>query len=380
MRTVKALTHALIACESVTPDDAGCHTLIEKELALAGFRCEHLDHASVKNLWATHGNGAPYFVFAGHSDVVPPGDLDLWHTPPFEPTEKDGLLYGRGACDMKAALAAMVCAARDYAKANPNHPGTIALLITSDEEGPAEHGTRHAVEILQSRGIQFDCCIIGEPSSSERLADTIKIGRRGSLHADIQLIGQSGHVAYPETVNNPAHLAAGFIQALCNERWDNKTLEAFPATSLQITSLASHSSAGNTTPETAHIHINWRYSPATSSGAIAARVEAIADSLNLYIKTEWKTSAEPFMTTRESDFISQVQNACEQHTGYHPVLSTSGGTSDGRFIRAICSNLVELGMVNKTIHQINEHIPEKDIEVLKAIYFTILLNVSRLSH
>jgi succinyl-diaminopimelate desuccinylase len=361
-----ALARELIRRPSVTPDDAGCLDLIAARLAPLGFSLERFDSQGVANLWARRGQQRPLLCLAGHTDVVPAGPRDLWHSEPFEPTERDGRLYGRGAADMKSSLAAFVVAIEQFVAARPDHGGSIALLLTSDEEGDATDGTIRVVEALQARNETIDCCIVGEPTSVSRLGDTLKNGRRGSLSARLLVRGVQGHVAYPEQVKNPIHLAAPAIAELAAMRWDEGN-EYFPPTSFQVSNIHAGTGATNVVPGTLEILCNFRFSTASTVDDLQARVHAVLDRHDLEYDIHWTLGGRPFLTPR-GQLVAALADAVHSVTGIEPQLSTSGGTSDGRFIADICPEVVELGPVNASIHKVDEHIATADLEPLAAIY------------
>jgi succinyl-diaminopimelate desuccinylase len=360
------LAQQLISRSSVTPADGGCQPLIAARLARLGFRVEHLRFGDVDNLWARRGDGAPVVCFAGHTDVVPPGPLDRWQSPPFEPTIRDGLLYGRGAADMKTSLAAFVTAIEAYLAATPEPAGSIALLITSDEEGTAVDGTVKVVETLRARGETLDFCIVGEPTSVTRLGDTIKNGRRGSLSGVLTVRGVQGHIAYPHLAANPIHLALPALTELLGIAWDEGN-EYFQPTSFQISNIHAGTGANNVIPGSLEALFNFRFSPQSTVDGLKAAVHAILDRHRLDYALQWSLSGLPFLTPRGA-LVEAVSRAIESEFGYRPELSTSGGTSDGRFIATICREVVELGPVNASIHQIDEHVRLADIEALSAVY------------
>jgi succinyl-diaminopimelate desuccinylase len=366
-----ALAQALIARASITPDDAGCQTLIAEHLRAAGFAIEHLRFGEVDNLWAIAGIDGPLLCFAGHTDVVPPGPLADWHCDPFAACIEAGQLYGRGAADMKSGLAAMVCAAERFRHAQPDHRGRLAFLLTSDEEGPAENGTRAVMAWLAERDIDIDYCVLGEPSSERTLADTIKNGRRGSLNAHIRVRGRQGHVAYPRRADNALHRLLPLLTELAAERWDDGDA-LFPPTSFQISNITAGTGAENVIPGLAEARCNWRFSPAQNAGALKRHVakrcaahaidpEAIA----------WRTSGAPFIT-RSGALIDAAQAAIRAETGSPARLSTAGGTSDGRFIAPSGTEVIELGPGNTTVHQANEHIPAADVARLAGLYEALM--------
>ena len=368
-----ALAKQLIREASVTPDDKNCQTLLAKRLQALGFQIEQLNFGDTKNLWARRGNGAPLLCFAGHTDVVPPGPLEQWHSPPFEPTERHGRLYGRGAADMKTSIACFVTACERFIAAHPQHPGSIALLITSDEEGDAIDGTTKVVDILKSRAEQIDYCIVGEPTAVNQLGDTIKNGRRGSLSGSLNIQGKQGHIAYPHLALNPIHAAAAALAELTATQWD-KGNAYFPPTGFQISNIHAGTGATNVIPGSLQLHFNFRFSTESSVPTLKQRVHAILDRHNLAYKLDWTLSGEPFLT--EAGVLTQVaQQAIATLCGIEAELSTSGGTSDGRFLKAIARELIELGPNNESIHQINENILLADIPKLSAVYETILLKL-----
>lgn len=368
--SVLELTRQLIARPSVTPEDAGCQELLAERLTAAGFRCEPMVHGEVINLWARRGSEAPLLVFAGHTDVVPPGPADQWDSEPFIPTEREGKLYGRGAADMKTSIAAFVVAAEEFIAAHPDHGGSIALLITSDEEGPAVDGTVKVCETLAQRGETPDFCIVGEPTSVDVLGDTIKNGRRGSLSGQLTVRGRQGHVAYPHLARNPIHLLAPALAALAAEHWDDGN-EYFPPTTFQVSNVHAGTGAGNVIPGSAVLDFNFRFSTASTPQALKQRVQALLDAHELDYEISWTLGGEPFLTPRGalSDALSAAIRAVTER---EPVLSTTGGTSDGRYIARICPQVVEFGPINASIHQVNEHVALADLEPLKYVYRGVL--------
>ncbi len=367
------LTRALIARPSVTPEDAGCLELIAARLAPLGFTCERIDGGGVSNLWARRGTARPLLVFAGHTDVVPTGPLDAWHSNPFAPTERDGLLFGRGAADMKASLAAFVTSIEAFVAAHPNHAGSIALLLTSDEEGDATHGTTLVVETLRARGEALDYCIVGEPTSTATLGDTIKNGRRGSLSGRLTVKGVQGHIAYPQLAKNPIHLAAPALAELAAEKWDDGN-EYFPPTSWQMSNIKAGTGATNVIPGTLEVLFNFRFATVHSADELKARVHAILERHGLDYDLAWTLGGKPFLTPRGS-LVAAMEAAIRDTLAISPALSTTGGTSDGRFIADICPQVVEFGPVNATIHKLNECIALDAIEPLSAIYRRALENL-----
>ena len=367
------LTRALIARPSVTPEDAGCLDLIAARLAPLGFVCERIDGGGVSNLWARRGSAAPLVVFAGHTDVVPTGPLDAWASNPFEPTERDGMLFGRGAADMKSSLAAFVTAIEAFVAAHPDHAGSIALLLTSDEEGDATHGTTLVVETLKARGETLDYCIVGEPTSTDTLGDTIKNGRRGSLSGKLTVKGVQGHIAYPQLAKNPIHLAAPALAELATEVWDEGN-EYFPPTSWQMSNIKAGTGATNVIPGTLEVMFNFRFATVHTADALKARVHAILDRHGLDYDLAWTLGGKPFLTPRGT-LVAALEGAIRDTLAISPELSTTGGTSDGRFIAEICPQVAEFGPVNATIHKLNECIAVDAIEPLSAIYRRTLENL-----
>ncbi len=360
------LASELIACRSVTPDDGGCLEIIARRLAPLGFKLERLDRQGVSNLWARRGGTAPILCFAGHTDVVPPGPLDQWTSDPFKPEVRDGYLYGRGAADMKTSIAAFVTAVERFLAARPDHAGAIALLLTSDEEGRAVDGTVRVVEALVARGETLDYCIVGEPTSAERLADTIKNGRRGSLSGRLVVKGVQGHIAYPHLVKNPVHSIATALAELTTTVWD-KGNEYFPPTSWQVSNFHAGTGADNVVPGSAELLFNFRFSTASTPDGLKARVHAILDRHGVDYTLEWTLSGKPYLTPR-GRLVEAVSQAIRESAGIETELSTSGGTSDGRFIADICPEVIELGPLNTTIHKIDECIAVADIEPLSRTY------------
>ncbi len=369
-RPTLALAQDLIGRPSVTPDDAGCQGLLGLRLAALGFHLEPMPSNGVTNLWARRGTAAPLFCFAGHTDVVPPGPLSDWESDPFEPTIRDGMLYGRGAADMKGSLAAMVTATEGFVQAHPDHRGSIAFLITSDEEGVATDGTIKVVEALKARGEGIDWCLVGEPSCRERLGDTIKNGRRGSINGFLTVIGRQGHVAYPHLAKNPVHAFAPVLARLVAEEWDLGNAH-FPPTSFQIANLNVGTGAENVIPGRLSAQFNLRFSSELTEADIRRRVTAILDSGGFDYELTWRLSGNPFLTPA-GDLVEAARGAIAEVTGEQAELSTSGGTSDGRFIATLGGQVLELGPLNATIHQANECVAVADLERLSAIYGGIL--------
>jgi succinyl-diaminopimelate desuccinylase len=365
------LARQLIACRSITPADGGCLDLLASRLSAAGFRCERLDRGAVGNLWARHGTRPPLICLAGHVDVVPPGPLDQWTSDPFTPVERDGLLYGRGASDMKAPLAAMVTAAERAVRVA--NGGSVAILLTSDEEGDAVDGTAAVVTTLASRGETIDACIISEPTSTERFGDTIKNGRRGSLNGQLRVHGQQCHIAYPERGRNPIHDAARALDALISTEWDRGN-EYFQPTSFQISNIHAGTGASNVIPGTLEMSFNFRFSPDTSAPALQARMRDVLDGHRLQYDLKWTLIGEPFLTAR-GPLVDALTASVESVARVRPVLSTSGGTSDGRFLAKLAREVVEFGPLNDSIHKIDEHVRIADLEPLSVIYERTILTV-----
>ncbi|MGM8850838.1 succinyl-diaminopimelate desuccinylase [Salinicola halophyticus] len=362
-----ALALELLERPSVTPDDHGCQTLMIERLERIGFQVERMTIGGIENFWATRGQHGPLLAFAGHTDVVPSGPEREWDHPPFEPVIDDaGFLCGRGAADMKGSLAAMVTAAERFVAAHPDHHGRIAFLITADEEGPAIHGTRAVVERLRERHEPLDYCIVGEPSSTRQLGDVIKNGRRGSLGGMLRVRGIQGHVAYPHLARNPIHQALPVLSELVNEPWDAGN-DFFPATSFQISNLYAGTGATNVVPGELEVTFNFRYSSEVTQDQLRERVEHKLAAHGLDYQLDWTLNGEPFLTAA-GELLEAAQDACETITGHRPALSTSGGTSDGRFIATLGTQVIELGPVNATIHQVNERIRADDLDTLSRIY------------
>ena len=369
----QALARELIARPSVTPQDSGCLELIAARLAPLGFVCERIDGGGVSNLWARRGTQSPLVVFAGHTDVVPTGPLADWHSDPFVPTERDGFLFGRGAADMKSSLAAFVTAIEAFVAADPDHAGSIALLLTSDEEGDATHGTTLVVETLKARGEKLDFCIVGEPTSVDTVGDTIKNGRRGSLSGKLTVKGVQGHIAYPHLAKNPIHLAAPALAELASITWDEGN-EYFPPTSWQMSNIKAGTGATNVIPGTLEVQFNFRFATVHTADDLKAKVHAILDRHGLDYDLAWTLGGKPFLTPRGS-LVTALSGAIRDTVGLETELSTTGGTSDGRFIADICPQVVEFGPVNATIHKLNECIAVDAIEPLSAIYRRTLENL-----
>jgi succinyl-diaminopimelate desuccinylase len=367
------LARELIARRSVTPADAGCLELIAARLEPLGFRCERLGANGVDNLWARRGTAAPVLCFAGHTDVVPTGPLEHWTGDPFVPVVRDDLLYGRGASDMKTSLAAFVTAIESFLSAHPRHAGSIAVLFTSDEEGPAVDGTARVVEALKARGERLDYCIVGEPTCVSRLGDMIKNGRRGSLSGNLVVKGVQGHVAYPHLAKNPVHEFGPALAELAATEWDRGN-EFFPPTTWQVSNIGAGTGANNVIPGELHVKFNFRFSTASTLESLQTRVVNILDRHGLKYDLEWRYDGRPFVT-QPGDLVEAVGRAIKTVTGVETKLSTTGGTSDGRFIADICPQVVEFGPTNATIHKVNECIAVADIEPLSRIYKQILVNL-----
>jgi succinyl-diaminopimelate desuccinylase len=367
---VLSLLFELIKRRSVTPDDAGCQDLIAARLGELGFDCETMVFGDVTNLWAKRGTGAPLFCFAGHTDVVPPGEPGEWHSDPFEPDVRDNHVYGRGSADMKSGLAAMVVAVERFLEEHPDPAGSIAFLITSDEEGRARDGTLKVIEALQARGENIDWCVIGEPSSHAELGDVVRIGRRGSLSGMLEVRGVQGHVAYPHLADNPIRRFAPVLAELHGIVWDEGNA-FFPPTSFQVVNIQSGVGAPNVTPAQLSARFNFRYSTEWDHHRLQERVHAILDAHDIDYRLDWHLSGEPFLT-QPGQLIDAVSQAVDEHTGHAPELSTGGGTSDGRFISPAGADVVELGPISASIHKINEHVALDDVRTLASMYQRVL--------
>jgi succinyl-diaminopimelate desuccinylase len=375
MSVVLDLTRDLIRRHSVTPDDAGCQALIGERLTKAGFHVEHLRYGDVDNLWATHGSGGPLLVFLGHTDVVPSGPVESWQSDPFEPVIRDGVLYGRGAADMKGSVAAMVVALEAFVARHPDHRGRVALLLTSDEEGPSNlDGVRRVAEHFRATGERIDWCVVGEPSSQEKLGDLIRVGRRGSLSGTLLVRGIQGHVAYPEKARNPIHAFAPALAELAAERWDEGNQD-FPPTSFQVSNLNAGTGANNVIPGTLTALINFRYSTASRAEDLRRRTEAILDKHGVDWQIDWSLSGEPFLTPPGGAVREAVVAVCRELCGIAPEESTGGGTSDGRFIAPLGAEVVELGPVNATIHKVDECVLVSDLEKLPTLYEAVCVRL-----
>ena len=367
---VLELAQALIARRSVTPEDGGCQALIAERLARAGFQCEPAPFGGVTNLWARRGSAKPLVCLAGHTDVVPTGPLAEWHSDPFVPTVRDGRLYGRGAADMKSSIAAFIVAVEAFAAERPQHSGSIALLITSDEEGPSIDGTARVVERMKRRGETIDYCIVGEPTSVSELGDMIKNGRRGSLSGRLTVRGVQAHIAYPHLGRNPIHLVAPALAELAGVQWDPGN-EHFQPTSWQVSNIHAGTGVGNVIPGSLTLDFNFRFSTESSEASLRQRLEAVLKKHGLDYRLDWVVGGKPFVTQR-GRLVEVVSEAIRRHTGRAPELSTTGGTSDARFIAEICPQVVEFGPVNASIHKLNEHIELAALEKLPAIYLDTL--------
>ncbi len=368
-----SLAKQLISRHSLTPKDDGCMDIIGARIAPLDFRLEKIPHKGVDNLWARRGNASPVICFAGHTDVVPTGPVDKWDSDPFTPTVRDGMLYGRGASDMKGSLAAFVTAIEKFVTEHPQHRGSIAMLLTSDEEGIAVDGTARVVKALQERNEKLDYCIVGEPTCVAKTGDTIKNGRRGSLSCTLIVKGIQGHIAYPHLAKNPIHMVAPAIAELASTTWDNGN-EFFPPTSWQISNIRAGTGATNVIPGTVDIQFNFRFSTASTEEDLKQRVHTILDKHDLEYELEWESSGKPYLTPR-GDLVDAVSAAIKQVQGIDTVLSTSGGSSDGRFIADICPQVIELGPLNATIHKINECVAVADLDVLSEIYYLTLVKM-----
>ncbi len=363
---VLKLAKDLISRPSVTPEDAGCQEMMIKRLEAIGFTCETMVFEDTTNLWARRGTESPLFCFAGHTDVVPTGPAEHWHTPPFEPTIIDGYLHGRGAADMKGSIASILVAVEEFVQQHPDHKGSIAFLITSDEEGPFINGTTRVIDTLEARNEKIDWCIVGEPSSTRKVGDIVKNGRRGSLTGDLKVKGVQGHVAYPHLVDNPIHKAVPALTELAQMQWD-KGNASFPPTSFQISNINGGTGASNVVPGELDVQFNFRYSTEVTANELVARVQNILDAQGIEYQLDWTYNGSPFLT-EAGELVNAVEYAIEAVAKYKTELSTAGGTSDGRFIAPTGAQLVELGPINATIHKINECVKVEDLELLKDMY------------
>ncbi len=373
MSATLELLKDLIRRESVTPEDAGCQDTLATRLQGLNFKEERLNFNDTQNIWLRRGNQKPLFTFLGHTDVVPPGPLSTWQSPPFEPTLTDGKLYGRGTADMKGGIACFITAVERFIENHPNHQGSIAILLTSDEEGIATNGVVKVVEVLEQRQEKIDWCLVGEPSSDKKLGDVIRVGRRGSLCAKLTVIGIQGHVAYPELADNPIHRFAPALKELTEEVWDQGNA-FFPPTSLQVSNINAGTGAENIIPGSAEVQFNLRFCTELDEDMIKQRTKAILDKHNFNYDMQWRLSGHPFLTERGA-LIDATHAAIKTVTGFEPLDDTGGGTSDGRFIAPTGAQVIELGPLNETIHKINEHIAVADLEILTQIYEQILVNL-----
>jgi len=367
------LAKDLISRPSITPEDAGCQALLASRLEKIGFSIENLRFAETDNIWARRGTEGPVFAFAGHTDVVPTGPEENWKYPPFEPTIENGLLYGRGTADMKGSIACMVTACERFIQQNPDHKGSIAFLITSDEEGPAHDGTVKVIETLEARNEKIDWCLVGEPSSTNKVCDVIKNGRRGSIGCTLKVKGKQGHVAYPHLAKNPIHEFAPVLKVLTETEWDQGN-EFFPPTTFQVSNIHSGTGATNVIPGECEVVFNFRFSTAITDTLIRERVEAILNEHNVEYEINWALSGQAFLTER-GELVNAAQQAIKDKCGFETELSTAGGTSDGRFIAPTGAQVVELGPLNATIHQVNECVSVEDLDTLSDVYEKILENL-----
>jgi succinyl-diaminopimelate desuccinylase len=375
MSPTLALTAELLRRPSVSPEDHGCLDILCARLEALGFRNERLQYAPVDNLWARHGQGRPLLCFAGHTDVVPTGPREEWHTDPFEPVIQDGLLYGRGAADMKSGLAAMVTATERFLARHPDHKGTLAFLFTSDEEGPAVDGTRRVMQVLEARGEQIDWCVVGEPTSHESLGDTIKIGRRGSLSGRLTVHGVQGHIAYPHLAHNPVHAFAPALTELVDRRWDEGNAY-FQPTTFQVSNIGAGTGAPNVIPGELKVRFNLRFSTEQTVESLQRTVLGILNRHRVNYTIEWFVSGLPFLT-QPGELTEAVSGAVSEITGHTPAFSTTGGTSDGRFIAPTGAQVVEIGVGNATIHKVNECARVADIEQLSLVYERVMEKLLR---
>jgi succinyl-diaminopimelate desuccinylase len=368
-----ALLRDLISRESVTPEDAGCQDLLAARLVKLNFKEERLNFNDTQNIWLRRGEAKPLFTFLGHTDVVPPGPLEAWLSPPFVPTIRDGRLYGRGAADMKGGIACFLIAVERFIAKHPNHQGSIAVMLTSDEEGIATNGVVKVMEVLEQRHEKIDWCLVGEPSSDKKIGDVIRVGRRGSLCAKLTVIGIQGHVAYPELADNPIHSFAPALKELTEEVWDQGNL-FFPPTSLQVSNINSGTGAENIIPGSAEVQFNLRFCTELSEATIKQRTSAILDKYNFTYEIQWRLSGNPFLTEKGA-LIDATHVAIKTVTGFDTLDDTGGGTSDGRFIAPTGAQVIELGPLNESIHKINENVGIDDLEILTAIYEQIMVNL-----
>ena len=368
-----SLLKELIRRESVTPNDAGCQNLLAQRLTPLGFIDERMNFADTQNIWLRRGQNPPLFVFLGHTDVVPPGPLTAWDSPPFEPTLREGKLYGRGAADMKGGIAAFITAVERFITRHPDHKGSIAIMLTSDEEGIATHGVVKVVEVLQQRQEKIDWCLVGEPSSDQKTGDIIRVGRRGSLCAKLTVFGIQGHVAYPEIAENPIHSFAPALKALTEETWDHGNA-FFPPTRLQVSNINGGTGAENIIPGQLEIQFNLRFCTELDEAIIKARTQAILDKYEFKYDLQWRLSGNPFLTS-QGELIDATHAAIKSICGFETLDDTGGGTSDGRFIAPTGAQVIELGPLNASIHKVNEHIGLDELETLSRVYEQILLNL-----
>jgi succinyl-diaminopimelate desuccinylase len=376
MSNVITLLKQLIQSPSITPDDHGCQTLIATRLKKQGFTIEHLPKNGVSNLWARFGQTAPLLVFAGHTDVVPPGDKNDWQTDPFQLTDIDDTLYGRGTSDMKGGVAAMLCAVEQFLTHHPAPPFSIAFLLTSDEEGPAEFGTKTVIETLEARGEKIDYCVLAEPTSINKLGDSIKIGRRGSLNGELTIIGKQGHVAIAEKALNPIHASVSFLTAFTTQTWDDQPSEIFPATSLQISNIHAGAGVFNVIPGNLTLKFNFRFPPQTSPDQLKTNLNALLKQHALNYHLTWHAPAIPYLTDANTPFVKIAINAVEKITHTPTKLATNGGASDGRFIAPTGAHVIEIGLLNHSIHQVNEHTTKNDLLQLVQVFEQLLINLS----
>ena len=367
------LLNDLIKRASVTPKDEGCQDVLAERLVKRGFKEERLDFADTQNIWLRRGTAKPLFTFLGHTDVVPPGPLEAWLSPPFEPTIRDGKLYGRGAADMKGGIACFITAVERFIDQHPDHQGSIAVLLTSDEEGIATHGIVKVVDVLEQRQEKIDWCLVGEPSCDQKMGDVIRVGRRGSLCAKLTVIGIQGHVAYPELADNPIHAFAPALKELTEEVWDHGNA-FFPPTSLQVSNINAGTGAENIIPGSAEVQFNLRFCTELDEAIIKQRTHAILDKHGLNYELQWRLSGNPFLTA-QGRLIDATHAAIKTVTGFEPLDDTGGGTSDGRFIAPTGAEVIELGPLNASIHKVNEHVGLEELETLTAIYEQILVNL-----
>lgn len=373
MSATLELLKDLITLASITPDDAGCQDLLAQRLIPLGFKEERLNFVDTQNIWLRRGAAKPLFTFLGHTDVVPTGPLDAWISSPFEPTIRDGKLYGRGAADMKGGIAAFITAAERFLVNHPDHQGSIAVMMTSDEEGIATHGVVKVVEVLEQRHEKIDWCLVGEPSSDKKIGDVIRVGRRGSLCAQLTILGIQGHVAYPELAENPIHTFAPALKDLTEEIWDHGN-EFFPPTSLQVSNINAGTGAENIIPGNIKVQFNLRFCTELDEEIIKRRVQAILDKHGLKYELQWRLSGNPFLT-QQGKLIEATHAAIKTVTGFETRDDTGGGTSDGRFIAPTGAQVIELGPLNESIHKINEHVGLEDLDILSGIYEQILVNL-----